>query len=421
MDMPVFFGVATLKGEQGMSTSLLYHAWGVRGYRYMRTQYQEGGICFGIEQVPETFRCANCGSSDVVKSGQVVRRFHALPVGSHAVSIELPVQRLWCGHCGKTRQAKVAFAGERRSYTHAFERYALELCRRMTLLDVAHHLGVGWDMIKDIQSRHLNRRFAKPKLRDLKHIAIDEISVGKGYRFVTVVLDLDSGAVVFVGEGRGADSLDPFWRRLNGAHPHIHAVATDMSPAYIQAVRQHLPRAIHVFDRFHVVKLFNEKLTIFRRELFRAATDTLQKEVLKGTRWLLLKNPQNLDPKRNEQQRLEDALALNKPLATAYYMKEDLRQLWEQDDRAEGERFLDDWLARARRSKVGILYQLAQTLARHRDGLLAWYDCQISTGPLEGTNTKIKLMQRLAYGFRDHEFFKLKIYALHKTRYELVG
>lgn len=404
-----------------MSTSLLYHAWGIRGYRHVRASYEKGGICFAIEQDPQGFRCANCGSLNVVKSGQVVRRFRSLPVGAHAVSIELPVQRLWCCECGKTRQAKVAFARQRHSYTHAFERYALELCRHMTIWDVAHHLGVGWDTIKEIQSRYLNRRFARPRLKDLKHIAIDEISVGKGFRYVTVVLDLDSGAVVFVGQGRGADSLDPFWRRLRGAHPRIHAVATDMSPAYIQAVRQHLPRAIHVFDRFHVVKLFNDKLTIFRRQLHQRAKDELEKEVLKGTRWLLLKNPQNLDAGRNERQRLEQALALNKPLATAYYMKEDLRQLWEQDSKRKAHAFLNDWIARARCSRVVILDQMADTLSRHRDGLLAWYDCPISTGPLEGTNTKIKLMQRQAYGFRDQEFFKLKIYALHQTRYELVG
>lgn len=404
-----------------MSTGLLYHAWGIRGYRHVRTRYPEGGICFAIEQAPETFCCSHCGSRQVQKAGQVVRSFRALPIGSHPVSIELPVQRLWCSTCGKTRQARVAFADERRSYTRSFERYVLELCQRMSMLDVAHHLGVGWDMIKDIQKRHLHRHFAKPKLKDVRHIAIDEISVGKGFRFVTVVLDLDSGAVVFVGEGKGADALDPFWRRLNGAHARIHAVATDMSHAYRQAVERHLPRAIHVFDRFHVVKLFNEKLSVFRRQLYARAADTQQKEVLKGTRWLLLKNPDNLDPKHDEQQRLEEALALNKPLATAYYMKEDLRQLWEQGTRRKAEAFVDDWLARARCSKIDILYDMALTISRHREGLLAWYDCPISTGPLEGTNTKIKLMQRVAYGYRDREFFKLKIHALHKTRYELVG
>ena len=190
-----------------MSTGLLYHAWGIRGYRHVRTRYQEGGIRFSIEHAPQSFCCANCGSRQVEKAGQVVRCFRSLPVGSHPVNIELPVQRLCCCKCGKTRQAKVAFAHERRGYTHGFERYVVDLCRHMTMLDVARHLQVGWDLVKDIQKRHLHRNFAKPKLKDVKHIAIDEISVGKGFRFVTVVLDLDSGAVVFVGEGKGADAL----------------------------------------------------------------------------------------------------------------------------------------------------------------------------------------------------------------------
>ena len=114
-----------------MSTGLLYHAWGIRGYRHVRTTYPKGGIGLGIEKAPGTFRCAICGSPRVVKSGRVARQFHSLPVGSDSVSIELPVQRLCCSHCGKTGQAKVAFAHERRSSTHAFERYALELCRPM--------------------------------------------------------------------------------------------------------------------------------------------------------------------------------------------------------------------------------------------------------------------------------------------------
>jgi transposase len=147
----------------------------------------------------------------------------------------------------------------------------------------------------------------------------------------------------------------------------------------------------------------------------------LQKNVLKGTRWLLLKNPQNLDEQRNERQRLEEALLLNKPLATAYYLKEDLRQLWEQEGHLEASDFLDDWMARARASGVRMLQEFAQTLEIHRTGLLNWYFCPISTGPLEGTNTKIKLLQRQAYGYRDMEFFRLKIYAIHQTTYALVG
>jgi transposase len=291
----------------------------------------------------------------------------------------------------------------------------------MTIQDVAEHLHVGWDTIKEIQARSLRRRFGKPKLRKLRQIAIDEIAIGKGHRYLTVVLDLLSGAVVFVGDGKGAEALDPFWRRLRRARAQIQAVATDMSKAYIRAVRDHLPRAVHVFDHFHVIKLFNEKLSALRRQLYHELSSTAERKLLKGTRWLLLKNPENLDAGRNEQQRLEEALRLNAPLATAYYLKEDLRQMWWQANKRTARRVLRDWLARARQSGPGMLEQFADTLEEYQEGILAYYDYPISTGPLEGTNTKIQAMKRQAYGFRDQEFYKLKILGIHETKYALVG
>ena len=404
-----------------MSSSLLYHGWGVRGYSQQAIAFEQGVVRFRVEQDPHLFRCSHCGSQAVMKSGRVPRQFRSLPIGGKRVWIALSIQRLWCIDCGKTRQAKVAFADEGRGYTHAFERYVLELSRRMTIKDVARHLGVGWDTVKQIQKRNLHARFKKPRLKHLKHLAIDEISIGRGHRYLTVVLDLDDGAVVFVGEGKGADSLLAFWKRLHASHARIRAVATDMSPAYTAAVRDNLPKAIHVFDRFHVVKLFNEKFSIFRQELQREAEGPLARKVLKGTRWLLLKNPENLDEEKDERKRLEKALALNKPLATVYYMKEDLRQIWDQQDQHAANVFMDDWIARAQVSGIRMLQKFAVTLAEHRRGILAYYDCRITTAALEGTNNKIKTMQRQAYGFRDYEFFKLKIYALHEANYALVG
>ena len=306
--------------------------------------------------------------------------------------------------------------------SRAFERYNLDLLMKtLTIQDVALHLNVGWDTIKDIQKRNLQRRFKAVKLRDLQQIAIDEISIGKGHRYVTIVLNLQTGAVVFVGDGKGADSLDPFWKKLKASRARIRAVATDMSAAYIHAVQENLSKAVHVFDHFHVIKLFNEKLSDFRRQLYHEAIGPLAKKVLKGTRWLLLKNPENLDPKHNEPRRLAEALKLNQPLATVYYMKEDLRQIWEQPDKATARRVFDDWLRRAEASGIEMLRKFAYTLALGRSAILAYYDYPISTGPLEGTNNKIRTMQRQAYGFRDYAFFKLKILALHETKYALVG
>ena len=236
-----------------------------------------------------------------------------------------------------------------------------------------------------------------------------------------MVLDLDSGVVVFVGDGRGADALKPFWKRLRPSGAKIEAVAMDMSVAYRGAVATNLPKAKIVFDRFHVMKLLNEKLSNLRRALYHEATDVMQKKVLKGTRWLLLKASENLDAEKDEKKKLEEALALNQSLAVAYYLKEDLRQFWEQPGKVFATLFLDGWVKRAEASGIKMLQQMAQTLASHRSGLLAYYDVMITSGPLEGTNNKIKTMKRQAYGFRDKEFFKLKILAIHETKYKLVG
>jgi transposase len=222
----------------------------------------------------------------------------------------------------------------------------------------------------------------------------------------------------------GKEALTHFWRRLERTKARqdllIKAVAIDMSPAYLAAVSENIPDAAVVFDRFHVMKLYNDKLSQLRSQVHNAAVG-LGKKVLNCTRWLLLKNPENLDPSKDEHRRLQEALELNQPLATAYYLKEELRQFWQQVNKTAAKRFLNSWLARAEASGITILKKIARTLRLYSFGLIAWYDHAISTGPLEGLNNKIKTMQRNAYGFRDEQYFTLRIYSLHETKYALVG
>jgi transposase len=404
-----------------MSTSLLYHGFGLTGYRYCSQRFEEGQVIFRIDKPRERLRCSCCGSDQVWVQGGVERTFRTVPIGAKPVLLQFKVPRVRCFACGKVRQIKLGFADPKKHYSRAFERYVLELSRHMTIQDVAEHLQVSWDTVKEIQARSLKKRFGKPKLHKLKQIAIDEIAIGKGHHYLTVVLNLLTGAVVFVGDGKGAEALEPFWRRLRRARAKIVAVATDMSAAYIRAVRDNCRRAVHVFDHFHVIKLFNDKLSAFRRDLYHQLSSDHDRKLLKGTRWLLLKNPENLDAERDEQQRLEEALRLNAPLATAYYLKEDLRQIWSQPNKRTARRVLRDWLARARASGIRMLMQMADTLESYQEGILAYYEYPISTGPLEGTNTKIQAMKRQAYGFRDREFYKLKILGIHESRHALVG
>jgi transposase len=404
-----------------MSTSLLYRAFGVRGYHYVKTEYVEGGVTFTIEQPRESYQCPVCRSGDVIGRGEKLRRFRTVSIGGKPVHLAFAVPRVECRACGAVRRVRIRFADPRVSYTKAFQRYALELSRYMTIQDVARHLGISWDVIKEIQKGDLQRRFGRRKLKHLRQIAIDEISTAKGHRYLTIVLDLESGAVVHVGRGKGGDALKDFWTRLRRSRAKIEAVATDMSPAYIDAVVSHVPKATLVFDRFHVIKLYNDKLSELRRALYHQLKDSLQKNVLKGVRWLLLKRPENLDPARNEPKRLQEALRLNEPLAIAYYLKEELSEVWEQDDQQIAETVLLDWITCAESTGIRMLQDFAKTLRAHAWGILAHYDYPISTGPLEGTNNKIKTMKRQAYGFRDQEFFRLKILGIHRTTYALVG
>lgn len=403
------------------SQQWLYPIFQLRGYRVSKVETDERRLLLHVEPQPHKVCCPECGSRDVIRRGQQVRWFRNLPVANDCTWLIATLPRVECRACRLVRQIRVGLAEERRTYTRAFARYVLELSRYMTIKDVADHLGVSWDIVKDIQKRHLQKRYAKPSLKKVRQIAIDEICVGRGYRFLTLVLDLESGAILFVGQGKKADSLQPFWRRLRAARAKIKAVAIDMSPAYQQAVTKHLPGAIVVFDRFHVVKLLNKKLTQLRRQLYRQATSDLKKKALKGTRWLLLKNPENLDPVKGEPGRLRAALRLNESLATAYYLKEDLRQIWEQLGKFPAKMKLLDWYHQAMDSGIRVLQDFARTLLAHADGILAWYDYPISTGPLEGTNKKLKTLNRQHYGLRDHDFFTLKLYQLHEAKYALVG
>ena len=404
-----------------MSTSLIYHAFGLQGYAYVHQKFEEGRIIFRIRPKAKLMRCSRCKSTRIIRRGLNMRLLRTLPIGFKPVCLNVEMPRVECRTCGFLGRIRIGIAAPRRWHTYVFERFVLAITKVMTLKDVSRLVGIGWDCVKDILRRNLARRFAKPPLSRLRYIAIDEISVKKGHKYVTLVMDLQSGAVVFVGDGKGADSLLPFWKKLHRSRAQIQAVATDMSPAYIGAVRENLPGTPLVFDHFHVVKLMNEALTEIRRGLYHELKNLADRKVLKGSRWILLKNPENLCQEKDEASRLQEALAMNEPLAMSYYMKEDLRQIWSQESKDKAKAALNSWITRAQTSGIGPLMRIGGTLAAHKSGILNWYDHNISSGPLEGTNNKIKVMKRMAYGYRDMEFFKLRILAIHEAKYVLTG
>jgi len=279
---------------------------------------------------------------------------------------------------------------------------------------------MSWGTVKNIDKEYLQKHYSRPVLKNVEIIAIDEFAFQKGHKYQTVVYDLKAGRVIYVGAGRAEESLDRFWKRLRHSGAKIQAVAMDMWLPYFNAVINNIPEAKIVFDRFHIFKQMNETLDEIRRALYHEETFLNNRPVIKGIRWLLLKNEKNLNDEKDERRQLEQALQINKPLAEAYYLKEELGQLWLQNTRDEAEKFLTSWATRAWATTIQPLRQFVKTLLGHRTGILNWFDFRISTGPLEGFNNKIKVLKRKAYGYRDMEYFALKIYALHENRYGLL-
>ena len=285
----------------------------------------------------------------------------------------------------------------------------------MTIEDLSKKLGMSWHTIKQIDKEQLGKKYKHLPIKGVRQIAIDEFAVEKGHKYMTVVMDLETRRVIYIGEGRGSDALDGFWKKIQKFKNQIVGVAMDMWPAYIKAVSKHLPKAKIIFDWFHVIKNTNQIIDDLRRQIIQEEKNMDIRKVLKGKRWVLLKSKSNLSSR--EESELKDALKLNEPLMKIYYLKDELYQVWSCKNKVAAENYLNKWVKKAQNSGVTKIIKLANMVGSHRTGILNWFDYQISTGPLEGLNNKIKVLKRRAYGYRDKEYFKLKIYDIHESRY----
>ena len=398
-----------------MNTDILNYAFGVSKQEVVEIVSEGTKTILKIVTPEEKICCPCCGSHDIVHSGGSLRRFRSVPFGSSPCFLEMYVRRVKCKDCGCVQQEEVDFAKGKRRHTQFFANMVIDLSRFATIEDIAWFLDCSWDLVRNIQMEFLQKEYGHPDLSDLRYISIDEFAVHKGHVYKTIVVNLHNGHIVYVGDGNGKDSLDGFWERLGNNRNNIQAVCTDMSKAFVNSVVRQLPKASLVVDHFHIVKLMNEKIDKLRRQLVHEEKDVNRRKVIKHTRWLLLKNGRDIfDDKFRT--RLENALNLNEPLMKAYYLKEDLYEIWNQITKNEAERVLDLWIEQALDAKLQPLTEMATTMKAYKPFILAWYDYTISNGKIEGTNNKIKVLKRQAYGYRNDEFFKLKLYALHDKR-----
>jgi transposase len=407
------------QGEENfMSTSLLYHCFGLQGVRYQATRYQGGKTIFEAEITKKLILCSKCNSRKVTKEGSKVRLLKMPPIAFKPTLLRLKIYRIKCKKCKAICWPKLPFAKPKKRYTNSFARLATELILMMTIKDCASFLGVGWDTIKNIHKEHLSNRYRIIPLKELEYIGIDEFAIRKGHHYMTIAIDLARGAVLFATEGKSGESITPFLKKLKRKSKKLKAISIDMNKGYIAAILEHLPKIDIVFDHYHISALMNRGLDELRRK-HQKDLDEIGKKTLKGSRYLLLSNYESLN--QEKQDRLQALLEINAPLATMHCLKEQFREFWNQTSSENARKFFDNWYEDAMKSKIHPLMKVAKTLRSYLFGLVNYFKHKITSASVEGTNNKIKTLIRQVYGFRDMEYFKLRLFHLHQQTYSLAG
>jgi transposase len=351
--------------------------------------------------------CHVCGAPGAIHAH--TRKFiRDLNFGDFRMLLQVEHRKIRCHRCYKVRVEGLEFVDASARVTHRLGAYAAQLCKAgLSVEAVARHLDLDPKTVKAIEKAALEAEFGQTTYDGLKRLAIDEIAVKKGHHYMTVVLDYDTGRVVWMGEGRQNATIDAFFEAMPAeVREGIEAVAIDMWEPYINAVRGWCPQADIVFDLFHVVKAFNQVIDDIRNEEYRNA-DAAGRETLKGSKYLFLKNWGNL--KRDGRVQLEEILALNERLNTIYWLKDLLAHIWDYYYPGWAVKMLAEWCEVARQDGHPALVQFAEKLERHQYGIISHCKHPIHTSKLEGVNNKIKVVKRIAYGFHDLEYFALKV------------
>lgn len=367
----------------------------VRGVTF-RCEREEHTILVEVGRRTRLHRCPSCDFRTAATYDQHPRTWRHLSLGKWRVLVSCTLHRIRCPDHGVLNEA-VPWAAAGSLFTLDFETLVAWLAREMNKTAVAALAKISWPTVGTIIRRFVERNIDKKRLDDLFVIGLDEVSYRKGHKYITVVANHETGAPVWMAEGRSQKVLGTFFDELGEERgPRLATVSMDMAASYIAEVRERAPKARIAFDPFHVVKLASEAVQEVRRTEARERKGSSEAEVLKDSRWALLKAPEKLRPE--EKLKLAEVAALNRRVYRAYLLKEELRALYRCGPWA-ARRHLAAFIAWAVRSRLEPFVKLARTLGKHSEGILAAIDLGVSNGRLEGINNKIGVIKHRAYGF----------------------
>jgi transposase len=317
-------------------------------------------------------------------------------------------RRVECPRCG-VRVEDFPWAEPWARVTTALSNAVAVLARELSWKGTAREYGLNWKSVATIVKRAVDYGL-KHRARPPVHvIGIDEVSRRKGQVYLTVVYDLERRVLLWVGDDRTEEAVRPFFTQEMGTRRcrTLRVVCMDMWAPYAKLVRDHAVNAQILFDRFHIVKHLHEAVEAARRDLWRQLTSK-ERVTFKGTRWLLLKNPWNLNNQQKE--RLSTLVRWNSPLVRAWYLKESFQLFWTYKQPWRAKQLLLKWMTSAMRSKLEPFKKFVGMLRSHLEGVLAWTETRLSNGAVEGMNNKIKSISHRSFGFRSATNFIAAIY-----------
>jgi len=352
-----------------------------------------------------TPRCHQCGSPAPRVHSSHTRAVRDLDFASAHVWLRYSYRKVLCPGCEQVVVEDLELVEPWQRVTRRLACFVHQLCKVLTVADVARHLELDWKTVRAIDKAFLEEEYGQTDYEGLRLLAVDEIAVKKGHSYMTVVIDYETGRVVWMGQGRGKDTLCEFFEGMtNQQKAALEAIAMDMHQPYIQAVGQCVPHVQIVFDLFHVVAAFGRVIDKVRLSEYRKAS-AANREVIKGTKYLLLKRTLTSS---KHQRHLRELRALNETLSEVYILRDLLVRIWRYRYRACAAKALATWCALAREVGHAELKRFARSLERHREGILNHCDYPIHNSKLQGINNKIKLIKRRAYGFGEERYFMLK-------------
>jgi len=354
-------------------------------------------------------RCSQCRGLCSRTHGRLkTRTWRDLSLRDRVMKLSYQPFRVSCPRCQKVKVEKVPWAEPWSRVTVSLAAAVALLARKLNWLEVARHFQLDWKTVVQIVQRVVAEGLKQRRWKALHIIGVDEVSRKRGHRYLTLVYDLERHRLIWIGEDRKKETLDAFFRWLNPRRARsIHSVCCDMWAPYAKSIQEHVAQATLVFDRFHLVRHLLDAVDEVRRSEVRRLSRS-QKDLIKGTRFILLKNPWNLTDAQRDS--LLNLTRINLRLVRAYLLKEDFQLFWHYKRPFYAERFLRRWLWKASHSRLEPMKKFARLVRSHMDGILAWTRLRISNGALEGLNNKVKLVSHRAFGFRTIAHYIAAIY-----------